>query len=232
MVNMRSSCYICGKVVEARGLCSIHYYRCMRAKIDIKDKKTVKKYIKKRYEITNKIRKDHGRYIVIDHNEERLTGKTRILYSCYNLTEAKIAYNKAMEILYGANNFEMFNIRLNKDKYEEIKKDIVLMLKPRETPSCMQGIKSKKYKSSSKYVGVSLKNEKCRKLVYVANIRYKEKTIFLGHFPHTPEGEVLAAAAYNEAALTIYGENALLNPIKMPIESVINQEKLIEKLKL
>jgi len=75
----------------------------------------------------------------------------------------------------------------------------------------------KRKKSTSKYKGVCWKkiNKK-----WVAQISYKEKTIYLGSFSSevingTDEGEIKAAKAYDKAAQRYFGAFALLN---MPSE--------------
>lgn len=76
--------------------------------------------------------------------------------------------------------------------------------------------------STSKYLGVHAMNMKKtymtkrglitnEKMKYVSKIKTSIKEITLGRFDYTPEGEILAAKAYDEAAKIHHGEFANLN---------------------
>jgi hypothetical protein len=86
-------------------------------------------------------------------------------------------------------------------------------------------VRINKSKDSSKYLGV-FKVTTPSKFIkkdgttstykttrWVSSIKLNHKTIKLGTFPFTPEGEVLAALAYNKAAKELKGEFANLNII-------------------
>ena len=78
--------------------------------------------------------------------------------------------------------------------------------------------KSSQKNSTSKYLGVNTANVKDKKRGYVntywrADIRVDGKPKFLGYFPFTKDGEILAAIARNNAALKYHGEFANLNKI-------------------
>lgn len=62
--------------------------------------------------------------------------------------------------------------------------------------------------STSKYLGVSLSDN-----VWIATIKYGDKTRYLGRFEKTNEGEVMAAKKYNEFAKIYHGEFANLNNV-------------------
>lgn len=67
--------------------------------------------------------------------------------------------------------------------------------------------------SSSKFVGVHVAKSKSgnpKSLRYVAQIK-ADKSRYLGTFPYTPEGEIMAAMAYDRAAKEWYGEFANSN---------------------
>lgn len=74
---------------------------------------------------------------------------------------------------------------------------------------------------ASKYLGVSVMTSKKKrkntiekwigKPKYVARIRCDNKEHYLGSFPYTQEGEILAAKAYDNAAKELHGEFANLN---------------------
>jgi len=77
-------------------------------------------------------------------------------------------------------------------------------------------------KSTSKYLGVHAINMKKtymtkrglvtnEKMKYVSKIKTSIKEITLGRFDYTPEGEILAAKAYDTAARIHHGEFANLN---------------------
>lgn len=70
--------------------------------------------------------------------------------------------------------------------------------------------------TSSSYLGVSKSSVKHRnKITYnnywMSQIQHNKKHIFLGRFPFTPEGEILAAKTYDVSALEYHGEFANLN---------------------
>lgn len=80
--------------------------------------------------------------------------------------------------------------------------------------------RTSKKDGKSKYLGVSVmtskKNRKNNKKwvgkpQYVARIRCDNKEYYLGSFPFTDEGEILAAKAYDNAAKNFHGEFANLN---------------------
>lgn len=72
---------------------------------------------------------------------------------------------------------------------------------------------SSRKNSSSKYLGVSLntkKNKSSITLCWYATIS-QGRTLYIGSFPYTSEGEILAAKAYNKKAKELHGEFANLN---------------------
>ena len=73
------------------------------------------------------------------------------------------------------------------------------------TPIVSKAIKHSKYK------GVQLDKHRRSSTKWVARITHKGKRIVIGRFPYTPEGEVLAAQAYDKKAKEIQGESAQLN---------------------
>jgi len=68
--------------------------------------------------------------------------------------------------------------------------------------------KNKAKDKSSIYKGVSLVSKRKK---YIAHIRINRKIVHLGYFPLTPEGEILAAKAYDDKASEHFGEFAQLN---------------------
>jgi len=76
--------------------------------------------------------------------------------------------------------------------------------------------KKKNSNSQSKYKGVTKNTHPNRPYVYwKARIKLVDRSITLGNFPFNEEGEVLAAKAYNEAAIKYFGEFARLNTIPL-----------------
>lgn len=74
-----------------------------------------------------------------------------------------------------------------------------------------QNSKNRKAAGKSKYLGVSLVIRTRQKSYWLASIKVDGKQKHIKSFPYTPEGEILAAKAYNEAAIKYHGEFANLN---------------------
>ena len=85
----------------------------------------------------------------------------------------------------------------------------------------------RKYKNgSSKYPGVTAhlpKNQNYTKR-WFARIQVNKKSIFLGSFPYTPQGEVLANEAYRSAAKKYFGDFARVNPTESKMNHFVQGE--------
>lgn len=133
--------------------------------------------------------------------------------------EAAIAYNKAMDIIKGLNNYEMNETGLDNEEYMEIYNRINVDMTIRNN---YQGSNRKLKETHSVYTGVTLRN---RKKKWQACIKY-HGVIYLGSYME----EIEAAQAYNEAALLIYGADARINPVPRPLHTLIDIDKIREKI--
>jgi len=127
----------------------------------------------------------------------------------YNLGDGKTTNKKIHRIILKVNDRKLAVDHIDGDGLNNQKSNLRIC-------SNADNVKNKKkYKSgSSEYKGVTIKKHKGIPRGYIARIQCENKSVYLGSFPFTEEGKILAAKAYNEAAVKHHKEFALLNDIE------------------
>ncbi len=168
-----------------------------------------------------------GYYNVVIRNSEQAIkegSKVRIVVGSYSdQVVAAIAYNKAMDMVYGKDMYVKNVLNISQALYDRIYKEVTVDIRTRHTK---QGTNQKRNACDSIYTGVH--KSKSAGVWYGkwrAGITYKQEMFYLGSYAT----EVEAAQAYNQAAVYFYGKEARLNDVPKPMHSILNIELLKKK---
>lgn len=139
---------------------------------------------------------------------------------------AAIAYNKAMDKVYGKGKYLENRPNIPQDAYDRIYKAVSVDVVERTS---RQGTNQKLSGATSIYTGVckAIDNGEWRGK-WTATLYYKSKNVYLGRFA----SELIAAQAYNEVALCLYGKDAKVNAVPKPLHPVIDIKKILLKINM